>query len=297
VEVSGGEGILKRGRVVALLSFAAVALAVAGPAWGSQLIGVNASNVTLAADGSGRALVTFTSGGAKRQVLAWGAVNALPPSRTVPQVEFKIDNRGGSVQNSCTPIRLALAWFVAACRASDGSFWALQSWQRLLPNNGKQPSPAQAAWGLHLSHWTGPIAALTVRFGWSFRRFVQMYGLYTYRGQPVFGYRSTRSGVPLDGYGRNIYVDALDSDIGTGWKRVNSFLAHLPIGAFCYGFYPHGGNTGLGRRLRATVMGPGVTPDVMWQGSPPRRYSEAADEAADADLAALLRGDTSCRAN
>jgi hypothetical protein len=149
---------------------------------------------------------------------------------------------------------------------------------------------------LRLSHWTGPLAILTVRFGWSFGRFLQMYGLYTYQGQPVFGYR-VRNGVPLDGYGRNIYVDALNSDVGKGWQRVNSFLAHSPIGAFCYGFFPHPGGTGMGGRLRATAIGPGVTPDVMWQGNPPGRYDRAADEAADADLTSLLRGDPTCRPN
>jgi hypothetical protein len=49
--------------------------------------------------------------------------------------------------------------------------------------------------------------------------------------------------------------------------------------------------------LRATVIGPGVTPDEMWQGSPPGAYSADGDRAADADLAALLRGDPLCRPN
>jgi hypothetical protein len=276
--------------------FSVAALVLAGAAAASQLVGVNAQNVKLAADGTGRALVTFTSGGSAHSVLAWGAINARSPSRSVPQVEFKLDNRGGSVRNTCAPVKLPLAWVVAACRASDGSYWALQNWQRLLPNSGAKPSAAQAAWDLRLSHWTGPLALLTVRFGWSFGRYVQMYGRYAYRSEPVFGYR-VRNGVPLDGYGRNIYVDALDSDAGRGWQRINSFLSHSPVGAFCYGFYPHSGRTGVGRRMRATAIGPGVTPDIMWQGSAPRRYNAAEDKAADADLVSLLRGDTLCRAN
>jgi hypothetical protein len=253
---------------------------------------MNARNVTLAADASGRALVTFTSEGSTQQVLAWGAVNAREPSRSMPQVAFKIDNRGGSLRNTCVPVKVPLRWLVAACRAPDGSYWAVQSWQRLLPNGGATPSAAQAAWELRLSHWTGPLPVLTVRFGWSYGRFVQMYGRYTYRGQPVFGYRVTRGGVPLDGY-----VDALDSDVGKGWQRVNSFLAHPPVGAFCYGFYPHGGKLGVGRRFRATVIGPGVTPDAMWEGAPPKTYNREFDRAADSDLAELLRGDRLCRAN
>ena len=97
--------------------------------------------------------------------------------------------------------------------------------------------------------------------------------------------------------GRNVYVDSLDSDLGHGWKRVNSFLAHGPNGGFCYGFFEHGGGTGVGRELRATVIGPGVTPDVGWQGAPPARYDVAEDRAADADLSNLLHGDSLCRAN
>jgi hypothetical protein len=274
----------------------AAAAAFATPAVASQVVGVNAQNVKLAADGSGRALVTFTSGGSVHSVLAWGAINARAPSRAVPQVEFKLDNRGGSVSNTCKPVRLPLAWLVTACRASDGSYWALQSWQRLLPNGGARPSPAQAAKELRLSHWTGETANLIVRFGWSFRRYLQLYGLYRYQDAPVFGYR-VRNGVPLDGYGRNIYIDAFNSDVGRGWQRVNSFLSHGPLGAFCYGFFPHPGGTGMSPRLRATAIGPGVTPDVMWQGRAPSRYSDADDKAGDTDLLALLHGDRLCRAN
>jgi hypothetical protein len=277
---------------------AASGLAIVLPATAaaSQLVGVNARNAAISADDSGRALVTFTSGGTLHDVLASGAINARPPSPVTPQVAFKLDTTGGTVHNTCARVRRPLAWFVFACRAGDGSYWALQSWQRLLPNNGARPSPAQAVRELRLSHWTGQTASLEVHFGWSFHRFRQLFGRYTYAGRPVFGYR-VRSGVPLDGYGRNLYVDALDSDVGKGWKRVNSFLAHGPIGAFCYGFYPHGGKIGVGRRLRATAIGPGVTPDVMWEAKLPGAYSMQADQAADTQMRSLLKGDHLCRPN
>jgi hypothetical protein len=262
----------------------------------SQLVGENAHGVSLAADGSGRALVTFTSGGVVHHVLAWGAVNALAPSRSRPQVAFHLDTGGGAVRDSCRPVRLPLGWLVRACRAADGSYWALQSWQRLLPNGGLPGAAAQSVWELRLSHWTGAPASLIVRFGWSYRRFLQLYGRYSYRGRPVFGYR-VRNGVPLDGYGRNVYVDAFASDLGRGWRRVNSFLAHGPVGGFCYGFYPHNGGLGVGRELRVTVIGPGVTPDVLWQGPAPRNYSGDVDRTADDDLATLLRGDHLCHPN
>ena len=37
------------------------------------------------------------------------------------------------------------------------------------------------------------------------------------------------------------------------------------LGDFCYGFFPHSGHPpGKGTKYRATAVGPGVTPDVMW---------------------------------
>ena len=42
-----------------------------------------------------------------------------------------------------------------ACKAPDGSYWALQRWQRRLPMRGFEPFlPEQAAFELHISHWT-----------------------------------------------------------------------------------------------------------------------------------------------
>ena len=88
----------------------------------------------------------------------------------------------------------------------------------------------------------------------------------------MFGFRTTSQGNPLDAYGRNIYVDTYNSRYGSGWHRENGFLAQRPIGVFCYGFYPHGSRpAGKGTRYRATVIGPGVTPDVMWEGPAPGR--------------------------
>ncbi len=115
---------------------------------------------------------------------------------------------------------------------------------------------------------------------WSYRRFHHLYGRLTYNGGGVFGFKSTRFGVPLDTYGRNIFVDTFGSSYGAGWKRENSFLTHKPTGAFCYGFYPHGRHPiGAGKKYRATVIGPGVTPDVMWEGPAPARLRRRARRA------------------
>jgi hypothetical protein len=120
----------------------------------------------------------------------------------------------------------------------------------------------------------------------------------TYSGQGVYGFSSTRFGVPLDTYGRNNFVDTFGSAYGPGWQRENSFLTHATEGGFRYGFYAHGGRgVGNGTRHRATVIGPGVTPDVMWQGPPPGPYAAAADNDANARQRSVLGADARCTVN
>jgi hypothetical protein len=200
---------------------------------------------------------------------------------------------GGSCPKYTGP---ALAWFVTACDAPDGSHWAVQSWQRALPNYGLAPNATQSVWELRLSHWTTDLPVLTIGMDWSWHRWDHLFGTYTYRGRPVYGFRSTPTGQPLDAFGRNLYVDTLDSAYGTGWKRENSFLTHRGTGAFCYSVNPHGARpAGNGVRYRATIQGPGVTPDVMWEGVPLGPYDKAADETLNASIAALH--DTLCRPN
>jgi hypothetical protein len=105
-----------------------------------------------------------------------------------------------------------------------------------------------------------------MRLAWIYGRYHHVSGSLTYRGAPVFGFRATRHGSPLDGYGRNVYLDTYDSAYGRGWRREGAFLTHRPTGAFCYGLFRRRGRTsGMGRAYRATVVGPGVTPDVSWR--------------------------------
>jgi hypothetical protein len=265
--------------VLSVAAAAALVVAAVPPvAGGSELIDHNAKQVKLAVSRDGRALLTYRADGVAKRVLVWGAVNALAPTTSRPQVKFNLDYSADAAAfaNACRPYDgPELAWLVTACRAPDGSYWAVQNWQRGLPNWGVTPTAKQAAWELRISHWTGPIAQLDVGLDWVYSgRFHSIFGRFTYRGQPVHGFRSTRAGVPLDTYGRNLYLDTYNSAYGAGWHRENSFLAHNPTGAFCYGFYPFratAGSTGEklrgnGARYRMTVIGPGVTPDVQWEG-------------------------------
>jgi hypothetical protein len=284
----------------------AILLAYAAPARASTIVGRNATGVKLTVDGRGFAAVSFREGGAERHVLAWGASNA--------DVKFKLDYAGGwgafhrqvwkSMQSCPLYDGPPLAWLTAACKAADGTYWAVQSWQRMLPDQGYAPfSASQASWELHLSHWSGALPEFEVYLDWIYGgKFAHLFGRYAYLGKPVHGFRSSATGIPLDPYGRNIYLDTFGSAYGKGWRRENSFLAHRPNGNFCYGFffrksyYDHTTRpAGVGARYRATAIGPGVAPDVFWTGDALASY-DAVYEARMNQLSDQIAGsDHACR--
>ncbi|HWE82079.1 MAG TPA: hypothetical protein VG265_10540 [Gaiellaceae bacterium] len=221
-----------------------------------------------------------------------------PITKKLQQVQQAADNYWKTAfHGGCAPYDgPTLAWSVATCKASDGSYWAVQEWQRKLPDYGLQPTGLDAAYEVHLSHWTGALPVLTVGTDWSWHKWNHLYGTFTYDGAPVFGLASTASGQPLDTFGRNLYVDTFDSAYGTGWKRENSFLTHKGDGVFCYSVNPHGDHpAGTGTEYRATIMGPGVTPDVMWTGLAPGAYDGATD--AQRNLAISGLHDALCQPN
>jgi hypothetical protein len=284
-----------------------LAAALVSSANASQLVDRNARNVKLEVNAKGEALLSYSAHGKVKHVLAWGALNAIAPTRSRPQVQLKLDYAGGwgtyrtsywkTFKNACSAYDgPALAWYVTGCTAPDGSYWALQAWQRMLPNYGLTPSATQAVWELRLSHWTGELPALQISTDWSWHQWDHLYGTFSYGGSPVYGFKATSGGNPLDTFGRNVYVDTYDSAYGKGWKRENSFLTHTGTGVFCYSVNPHGSHpAGNGSKYRATVEGPGVTPDVMWEGLAPGPYDKAADVAANDAIGQL--GDRQCRAN
>jgi hypothetical protein len=280
-----------------------VALVVVPPASASQLLDRNATNVRLKVSRDGKAMVSYRAHGRAWSVLAWGAINALHPTTARKQVRFRIDRAGGwgtfgrklRFPNACQPYDgPPLVHLVVACKAPDGSYWAIQRWRRLLPNLGFAPwTPTQRAWALHLSHWSGPLAVLEGYTDWSWHgRFHHIFGRLTYRGRPVHGFRTSRHGARLDKFGRAVYLDTFGSRHGRGWRRENSFVTHRPTGVFCYTFrarnarnggYAHppgyrGGMRGPGNGLayRMTVEGPGVTPDIKWQAKGLPRFNPRA---------------------
>jgi hypothetical protein len=270
-----------------------LAATLAPSASASQLIDRDATNVRLKVSRDGRAMLSYRARGRHWDVLAWGAINALHPNAGRNQVQFRIDRAGGwgafgrklRFRNACRPYDgPPLVHLVVACKAPDGSYWAVQRWRRLLPNLGFAPwTPEQRAWALHLSHWSGALAVLEGYVDWSWNgRFHHIFGRLTYLGRPVHGFRTNRYGSRLDKYGRIVYLDTFGSSYGPGWRRENSFVTHRPTGVFCYTFrardprrgghaYPPGyrgdaRGPGNGTAYRMTVEGPGVTPDVKWEG-------------------------------
>ena len=173
-----------------------VAILVPTSANASTLIDRDAHGVTLKVNDAGQALVSYTARGKRWNVIAWNAVNAVPPAAGKRQIDFKLDYSGGwgtykkdtwkTFASTCgTYSGPPLAWHVLSCTAKDGSHWGLQSWRRMLPNYGLGPTAKQAVWELRLSHWTGDLPALTVNTNWAYRKFDHLFGTFLYDGAPV----------------------------------------------------------------------------------------------------------------
>ena len=310
-------------RLVALAAGLIAAAAVPALAKASLVLGDrNVRNPTLVVGDEGVAVVSYTTvAGRVRHVLAWGAVNGVAHQTDPPvaQTRFSLDYSGGwkshgrstyweTISNACRPYTgPALPFFVAGCTASDGSYWALQSWQRNLPVGGFSPwTAAQSSVELHLSHWSGPLPVLEIHRHWTYGGTLQgFFGRLTYLGQPVYGTRTASASVN-DAFARNISIDVLDSDFGRGWKHDTAISTDSGSGGFCFSFvaqappagYPSrqpNGN-GLGTRYRVSVSGPGVLPIVQWSEPRLTNHDPAQERAATRAFDRLLGSDAHCAA-
>ena len=319
-----------RTRALAFVVAFVLSATLAPTALASQLVNRDVRGINLAVNAKGEALVSYrTVRGSAQRVLVWGAINARQPNPALKQVRFKLDYAGGwgkyhrkywqTFRDTCGAYDGPnLPWLVTACKAPDGSYWAVQKWQVQLPNLGFTPWTAGLRqWELHISHWTTSLPQLDVWQDWVYSgRFHHLFGRYTYMGKPIHGFGSTRYGAPTDGYGRLLYLDTHNSAYGGGWKRENSFLPHKPTGVFCYGFFKHNAATGgyrhppgfapvrpkgHGDMYRITAVGPGVMPDVMWTADGLHDFNArssadvAFEQAMNAQLDAILDGDKLCR--
>jgi hypothetical protein len=223
----------------------------------SRIIDRNTRSETLRTVG-GQADITWRGGISTGRISLLGAIDARNPldrngdrRADRPQVRFRKDYSGRSMRGGgeCRAYRgPKLPYLVAACTAADGTYWTLQRWERLKPNGGGTSAPAE----LWPSHFTQ-----VARFEGVRTQGQLVTGRYTFRGRGIHGFRSTSTGVPLDGYGRNIYLDLYNSQLGPGWHRENSFLAQTPNGQFRNRL-----KNGTAERYRVCAIGPGVTPIV-----------------------------------
>ena len=249
-------------------------------------------------------------------VLAWtGAGTASQPlyDANVQFASLKVNGKGEALvtyrRNRCAAYDgPPLALLVAACKAPDGTYWAVQAWQRRLPNLGFDPWLSQQTnVELHVSHWSGELPELAAYAHWTYNDEWQgIFGRLTYLGKAVYGFGATTKGAPKDGYGRNVYVDTLNSVYGQGWKREAGILTHKGTGTFCHSFVPQHPFPGYpsqqlrppapGERYRVTVSGPGVMP-VLQVEVP---GLTAADRSHDNDLSTtfdrVMAGDHACAA-
>lgn len=279
------------GRGLVAVAALAFALSCGASARASEpLPDLNVRAATLKVNGK-RALVEYTTTrGERRHVIVWGAINSrVPPRADVRQVRFRYDFAGGwgiarkqlwrTFPSNCRRYDgPPLPYLVAACKARDGSYWALQSWQRRLPLLGFDPwLPVQDDYELHVSHWNTELPVLEAYVNWTYAfQWQGVFGRLSYLGHPVYGFSSSTEGNPRDRYARNVYIDTLNSGYGPGWKRESGILTHRGTGTFCHSFitgqqphtgYPSSGPrpSSRGERYRISVMGPGVMPTLMWE--------------------------------
>ncbi|MBC7644464.1 MAG: hypothetical protein H7123_05000 [Thermoleophilia bacterium] len=234
----------------------------------SEMIDRNTKKQRLLVNKKGTALDLYKARGASKHVAYWGAKNTA-------QLFFSHDRSGGvrsgkgnpnNFRNACKAYTgPPLQYAVASCTMPDGSHWALQQWVRIKANGGGQRGDKE----LRISHWTGALPVLTVTPDWSWRgRYNHIYGTLTFHGKPWYAETwDHATGEIHDGVGRNFAIESYNSDMGSGWRRVNAFLTHKPSGEYCFGFAPKDGYTGRGdstvNKYRALVPGPAVTPDVF----------------------------------
>ena len=133
----------------------------------------------------------------------------------------------------------SIPWAVVVRQTPDGRFYALQAWRRL------DTGPIE----LRFSRWQGEPTKLTLTTVCCKWGHVNVVGSASFHGRPIYGYKATRVGNPLDPYGRNVY---LDSFRGGRWDRMMGILTHRPTGSFSLWIRPEW----TGAQYRGTIPGP-----------------------------------------
>ncbi len=213
----------------------AVVAMIAAPARGSVKVAGNAPAPRLCVMSDGRAEVSWSGSRVATVALNGGVVWGHPHcSRNVGQPE--------------SSMQIPMA--VVVLRAPDGTYHALQQWQRLAGG------PVE----LRYSRWDGEPTKLVLRADAVPRGAEErVRGVLTFHGKPVHGFRSTSAGVPLDPFGRNVYLDAYRAG---GWQRMMGILAHKGSGAFSLWIRPQWEGSSYRGRVIGPNLGSTLAPDA-----------------------------------
>ena len=139
-----------------------------------------------------------------------------------------------ALRNACRPTTAPISTGSStACKAPDGSYWALQSWQIALPDLGFMPWLVQAERAGGFSCRTGPArspSSTPTPTGSTAATSRRSSGSFTYHGQGVHGFGTTDFGARPTATAAYVYLDTYNSVYGTGWRRENAFVTHKPTG-------------------------------------------------------------------
>jgi hypothetical protein len=198
------------------------------PAEASIKIAGDARNPSFRVNAAGTATVIWrTAAGARRTAIV----------RPTGQLIYGRAASGGDVSEATTAVSIPMALSVR--RTPDGRFWGLQSWRRL------KGGPVE----LRFSRWRDAPTKLVVRTTCCRWGSEVVYGKATFHGRPIYGYSYTPQGVPLDRFGRNVYLDTFR---GGSWRRMMGIIAKRPTGNFRLWIRPHW----RGKYYRGRIIGP-----------------------------------------
>jgi hypothetical protein len=204
------------------------ALVAPGSALASLRVASNARDATLKIVAGGAAEVDWARAGGGR-----GTVVIYPNGSR----RFGAHLRGRDISFAATGVSLPMARVVR--QTPDGRYWALQAWRRL------RGGPVE----LRFSRWRGAPTLLTLRSVCCKWRSENIAGQATFHGRPIFGYRATSTGNPLDSLGRIVYLDTFRQ---SRWQRMMGILTHRPTGKFSLWIRPYW----RGITYRGRIIGP-----------------------------------------
>jgi hypothetical protein len=214
-------------------------LVVPGTASASMRVASNARHATLKVVAGGAAEVDWVRAGGGR-----GSVVIYPNGSR----RFGAHLKGRDVSFATTDVSLPMARVTK--QTPNGRYWALQAWRRL------RTGPVE----LRFSRWRGAPTLLTLDAVCCKWRSENIIGRATFHGRPIYGYRATRTGNPLDKYGRNVYLDTYRHN---RWQRMMGILTHHPTGKFSLWIRPYWRGTAYRGRIIGPNWGRTLAPDAQ----------------------------------